>query len=481
MEHDGLLFDVTGGGTAGLDWEWIPNRGETTTEWVGVNGMDPNVFRPRAMRWVSLVAILLSAVAGCERKDAQQRVEEKLAAHVDLELTDRTHHTPLRDELSRLRAASQLPAQLQQRQPDEGSEFDLTSISASLFDSPAQVERVHKSLDELWPTDGLEFPPSALEHALRITEKYEGQRQKLAGSVRQTQSQFRIAFDQGTAADVSWLDAVRLVARLEALGVARFVQAETPDQALDPLSDLARIAGKLEQSPSLVAHLMAVDIRREWIAGIRLVATHPAATARTHQLLFELVAADRRKGSHESLAWIGDRAAGMHAYEMVRAGEYLSLLSEEEYQALEERNETMDQALVVRRNVDEDETYYLETMRLLISKSEQPFHARRQWLNDWFTELDARSNQPKFPAVAADLLLVGITTAQQRLARGQARGDAWYLALAAINGHDLPEDPVLNAETGEPFAVAREDQRVEVWGLIDDDADLFPSLTRRPE
>lgn len=428
---------------------------------------------------VCWLALSTSLLTGCSPKPTETAVEEQLKSYIDLKLTERTHLTPLSDELSRIRAQSQLPSQLQERQPPAGSEDDLTSVAEKLFASNAQVNGLHRSLDELWPADGLEFPPSALEHAQRVTQKYQPQREQMAAAVRRADSRFRIAFDQGTAADVNWLETVRLVARLESLRIAAAVYEEKPDQSLEPLASLVRLASKLEASPSLVTHLVAVDIRRYQIAGIRLVATAESSTQRTHQLLFELMAADRRKAADESLVWIGDRALGLHAYEMVRSGEYLSLLSEEDYQALVDKNETTDQALVVRRNVDDDELFFLETMSLMIEQSKLPFYRRKERMDEWFTQLDERATQPKFPTVAADILLVGVTTGQQRLARGVARRDAWLLALASVTNQTLSSDPLMNAETGEPLVVSDDGSRVEVWGLVEEDSDLFPSVTRR--
>ena len=169
----------------------------------------------------------------------------------------------------------------------------------------------------------------------------------------------------------------------------------------------------------------------------------------------------------------------MHAYEMVRAGEYLSLLTREEYDRLEERNETMDHALVVRRNVDDDELWYLETMRELIARCETPYFERRKWLDERFESLDAVRDAPRFPSVAADLLLIGITTAQQRLARGRARRDAWYLALAAAVDRPLTDGPTVNPETGTAYEVRIDGDRIEVLGLAEEDSDLTPILVRR--
>ena len=389
----------------------------------------------------------------------------------------------LQNELARIRAERGLPWQILERQPPAGGPDDLTAAALGAFNSVAEIDRLHRSLDEMWPYEALDFPPVSLEHARRLIARYRPASDLFLMRLRQPTGEFRVGLDQGIVEDTSWVSAALLIARIEVLEAIRAVQEGVPDKSIEPLSDLARLVLRMERCPSLVAHLAAVDIRRWIVCGMRAAAMSDQANRNTHQLLFELSSADRRERQDGRLAWIGDRAAGMHAYEMVRAGEFLSLLSDEEYQALSDRRETMDHALVVRRNVDQDQTYFLKTMRELIERTPQPYYERRVWLDETFEALDRDRAAPRFPSVAADLLLIGITTAQQRLARGTARSDAWHLALAAAIEQPLTEPPTVNVETGEAFevlidGVLIDGVRIEVRGLHEDDYDLLPILVR---
>ena len=425
-----------------------------------------------------LLAGLLGFALGCRPNDESAR--ESISGFGELELTQRTSDSKLQEELARIQGSGGFPLQLQQRQPRAGSEGDLTALCQTAFPSTERILSIDRAFEAVWPESGLRFTDVGLEHARRLAEPHQRLREVVMSRILQDESGFCIAFDQGMSAPTLWLDTVGLVARLEAIELASSVHQGHPDDALESLADLTRLAEKLEGSASLVAHLKAVDVRRWVIEGIQMIANSSQATQATHRTLYEMVTRDREKEDDESLAWIGDRAMGLHTYEMVRAGEYLSLLSDDEIAALEERNEKMDKALVVRRNVDHDELFYLDTMRLLISGSSKPYHARRAEVDAWFESLDQRAEEPRYPAVAAELLLVGVSTAQQRLARGRARRDAWWLALAEATGNS-PSEPVLNAETGVPFVVTREAERLEVSGLVEADVELQPVLTLRAE
>jgi len=75
-------------------------------------------------------------------------------------------------------------------------------------------------------------------------------------------------------------------------------------------------------------------------------------------------------------AWIGDRALGMWVYEVVRAGKLMDILTPEELQRFSDEGILADLPERVRQTVNEDELYYLETMRKIIAGCDQPFYTR---------------------------------------------------------------------------------------------------------
>ena len=76
-------------------------------------------------------------------------------------------------------------------------------------------------------------------------------------------------------------------------------------------------------------------------------------------------------------AWIGDRAQGLHTYELIRDGYLTSLLSRSELALLNEDRQFNAFLRATTENVDADELFYLRTMRRIIQECAQPFFHRK--------------------------------------------------------------------------------------------------------
>ena len=159
---------------------------------------------------------------------------------------------------------------------------------------------------------------------------------------------------------------------------------------------------------------------------------------------------------------------------MYKRQEYLSLLTDDEITVLDARRERFDRALVVTRNIDVDELYYLDTMRQVMEMSAVPFYERNETWNERFTMLDEKRNQPEFPRVAADMMFAAFTTAQQRIARDRSRCDAWRMALQ--QSLELPVNEAIHQVTGTPLSFDNELGVIRVIGLEPEDRDLNPVL-----
>ena len=172
--------------------------------------------------------------------------------------------------------------------------------------------------------------------------------------------------------------------------------------------------------------------------------------------------------------WNRKRWTG-HALRALRhGGEYLSLLTDDEITVLDARRERFDRALVVTRNIDVDELYYLDTMRQVMEMSAVPFYERNETWNERFTMLDEKRNQPEFPRVAADMMFAAFTTAQQRIARARSRCAAWRMALQ--QSLELPVNEAIHQVTGTPLSFDNELGVIRVIGLEPEDRDLNPVL-----
>lgn len=424
-----------------------------------------------------MVATTLTAFigSGCRRETPEERVLSQLGDYAELNRTLKTQNEQLQKELSRIQSERGFPLQLQQVEDEIAPSMDLSSLFYSTFDSDWQIESLDKSLAERWPPANLEFG-AKLDEVRAIARNHQTRRKTLRAALRRPSARFKIDFTQGVAADTRWLDVALILARLEAIDIADRIEQGKSNEAIDSLATIFRLAVKLGKTPLLTSRLMAVDVRRIGIEGVRKVASSGEVTVQTRTLLLGLIQDQLSLWPDEKVAWIGDRAIGLHVFEMVRGGEYSTLLPPEELQELDSQGELVDRVHVVQMNVDEDELYYLETMREVLSLCQKPYYQRQKAWDARFRQLETARDAPGFPRVAADYMLPAFLMAQQRMSRDRTRCEVWRMALQESLGQPVSRVG-FNGVTGEPIQLKMQDLgAITVLGLESVDAELSPVL-----
>jgi hypothetical protein len=160
--------------------------------------------------------------------------------------------------------------------------------------------------------------------------------------------------------------------------------------------------------------------------------------------------------------WIGDRATGLHTYELIRNGYLLSLLTQEEIREFDEQVGMKKLASIVRENIDGDELFYLQAMRELIDACRQPFPKRENVFRQLDHDLNVLRSSKSYPFIADQLLLVHIESTQRLQAADRARCEAWRLALQLALGREPVAGENLNPLTGLPFVVEMTAEQVVV-------------------
>ena len=416
---------------------------------------------------------LACGIAGCRRTTVEEEVKAEFTSHVDLVLTLASQDPSVQAEMSRITAEGGLPRQMQEAEDQLAANEDLSAAFFDVFDSDWQLQSLQESLVKIWPAGDLDFG-DALPRARKLIAEHQDRRRILREGLRSPNTRFRLDFTQGFGSDLRWLTATDVLARMEAIEIDNAVSNQQPEQAIESLDIMFRLARKLDEAPQLIPRLQSVEIRRLALKGIQRVASSASATETTREYLLGMLERQLALWVDEAQAWKGDRAIGMHVYEMVRDGGYLSLLTDQELNELDARRERIDRAYVVLRNIDIDELYFLETMRLAIEMSRVPFYERLKIWNERFETLDEWRGGHKFPRVAADMMFQAFTTAQQRIGRDRARCEAWRMALQKSLGR--PVDEAIHSVPGEPFLFADELGVVRLLGLEEEDIDLEPVL-----
>jgi hypothetical protein len=257
------------------------------------------------------------------------------------------------------------------------------------------------------------------------------------------------------------IDVVWACSRLEALAAAEALAAGNPATAVDCLGRILRLAGCLAAERRPTTRLEAAYIRTEALAILEAIAVHSRTGAQLLARLHAMVRDSLEAWTDDSQAWIGDRALGMWVYEAARAGRVLDILTPDEIRRFSMEDVLSELPERVKRSVDEDELYYLQSMRTIIDGCARPYYARAHLFETIREELHAQRNAPEFPFVAGRMLLVDVEKGHKVQARDRANWEAAALALATTCGKPLPPYEI-SPLTGRRYEVVRQDGMVTV-------------------
>ncbi|MFZ5832061.1 MAG: hypothetical protein ACOY3P_18410 [Planctomycetota bacterium] len=415
--------------------------------------------RRLALRLLAL-ACLSAFVAGCGGSDPDADALKSLESFGRLPGLKASPNTALREEMARIDSELGLPEQLAQNSiaPSENA----ATILAQLF----APERLRRLLEESWtilPTKDFDFSPVRLQKAIAFRTLYEYERLKAREALERPECRFPVGYLSGYSS-LPFVDAVRLCVRLEAFHAAEQLAHDNVPQAIDALSVMLRLAALLGAEKLTLPRLEAAYARTEAYRVACAIVDHEKVTRANLEVLLSLILGQLEAWPPDADAWVGDRAMGMHAYELVRIGYVAVLLTPEELAEFERERTFGELATATRRTADSDELFYLRSMRRILESCKEPYYRRIPMFNELDQELARLKDTPEYPLVAARLLLADVCAGHEVQARDRANWEAWALGLSAALGKPAPPFAV-NPLTGEPYGVQPEKALVVVRGI----------------
>ena len=437
--------------------------------------------RRAGLAWLAAVLLGFWATGGCGGSAGDSPDELDPEHYGKLPGLSSTPLPGLRDELARIAEEGGTPELL-----SAGGVADEQNVAAGLKDlfESEKIGSILKEANEIYYPPrkaGFDFDPVRLERAVAFRKTYDPQRQRARIALRRPQCDFGIAHTAGQFADLSCVDMAWILSRLEAFQAAEQLQVGELDAAIQSLGYLLRLAQCLGAEKHMVARGQAAKMLSEALLLLDAIVRHPKVTRAHLEELFGLIEAQLAKWPDDADAWIGDRASGMHFYEMVRDGKLMALLLAEDIDRLGGAEVARDVPKAARRTVNEDELYYLRTMRKIIESCRQPYFRRAALFEAIRGDLQLKQGTSEFPLVAGHLLLPDIESVHLIQAEDRAICEAWSLALALATGKERPPYKI-NPRTGSPYKVLREDGRVEVSQIGPDGDDTrlaVPDLSGR--
>ncbi|MBX7166994.1 MAG: hypothetical protein K1X74_11740 [Pirellulales bacterium] len=406
-------------------------------------------------RWIGCFAIVACTICGgCgPRAEAQRYARLVVEQYGGLHGLETTPNPRLRAEFARVIREGGTPRLL--CRPGIPDAENAASVLAGLF----ELQHVDARLDEtaaLLPPGPLNLGPIDLARVESLLKRHAAVHRVWRTAWQRPQCEFGLLHTAGAFADVSFISQIRAGARLELLQGLVHADQDRLDKAIESIGYLFRAAAALAAERHVVARLEAAELRDETLRLVEHVVQHRAATSEQLGLLRDWLGKQLAAWTPDAEAWIGDRALGMHSYEVIRGGELLKLLTESDLALLAERRELEHFPQAALKQLDEDERFYLEAMRVLIGACRQPYFAREAAFKALQTRLTQLERTPQYPLVAARLLLPGIEEAQRLQARDRAACVAWHVTLAAaVAGAPVEPSPTdrLNPLSGQPWCV----------------------------
>ena len=405
---------------------------------------------------------LLSAV-GCGSKSTPKtnKEQDRWQRYSKLAGLSISHAPELRAERERLIQLQQTPDQLQSQHRGTGQ---AKVIEEWLKVFPKQTRgMILRRTAKLFPACLTDH--TLMQAAIKHRRRYDKKRTAIHQALRNPGFVLPILHDQGWLAQTQYLDVVLIAVRLEGLLAAEYLQRKQIDDAIRSLRTMWHWSDRLADQTHLISRLAAASMKKEILAVVSATANHPQATQISHTQLAEILELQIKNWPHDRRAWIGDQSDGLIAYELIRDGYLLSVLSDEEMKKMKNGPGIKSWVTSISRSIDTDQSFYLAAMTKVIKACDQPYYARQTVLTQIEQELTDLVGKKGYPFVAGQVLLTDLQIGQRHQAADRARCEAWALALGRISNRPTI-GITTNPLTGKPFEVkhARGRLTVTVFG-----------------
>jgi hypothetical protein len=249
------------------------------------------------------------------------------------------------------------------------------------------------------------------------------------------------------------------LARAELLEAASQASQNNMSEAVTAAAYALAYADQLNQAPSLAARNAAVAIREETFVTLRALMRHPQFSGDSQRTLETVLQQTVQAWPSDAELWKADRAFGLHFLEVIRSGNFASVLTREEYDAMMASGEFGMLQSKIMRSLTMDQAFYLDAMRDVVESSEKPYHERAAGLFAISDALNQAESSGSFPTISGEFLLSEIHARSAEFSKDKTRTIIWLTALQAANGHPPAAMPISDF-SGKPIVIQEEPGRV---------------------
>ena len=425
-------------------------------------------------RYLSLAICVTTLAAGCGSET--QRGPLDAASYAALPGMKSSHHAQLRDELARLVAERGTPLLLSTVVPGDqattpsstgpaGSAQANAAVALRQIFPPDRIESIAGELDRMVPEALFPIDSVRLRSASAFRRTYEQHRLQYRQALDRPTCNFQLDHRQGLLGEIWFLEVLRLGNALESIWAAESVADGRLEQAVESLAYMLHATRWLAAESHLTTRLQATQLRQEALLVLEAICQHPDADRETQSHLLDLLQEQLAAWPEDSRAWIGERAQGLHAYEIIRDGYILSLFKFSEIERLRAEIQLTERLQVLPETIDNDQWFYARAMRRVIESCTLPYVERQQVIREINAELDELRETPRYPWIADRLLLGDLQLVHDLLAQDRALVEAWALALA-VTTQRKPGVGKINPLTGHPWLARQKPTYVIVDDVV---------------
>ncbi|MBI1248086.1 hypothetical protein GC197_09620 [bacterium] len=412
---------------------------------------------------VPLVATMAVALlAGCGQQSstdpygANSTVEDFSELRLSLTVND----PRVKNELERLQAEQSLPLQVAQAYRDRTDEATEQQVARFLEGrNPSHIDEALTESDRFW---NLNSPGRELlieSQGREFLKDWNVARTAARNVLLQPKARFPIQLEAGCFADPTWTGTMHCLARAELLEAADQASGDNLSEAVTAVAYALAYADQLNQVPMLAARNAAAAIREEAFITIRGLLKHPKMSASQLRTLETVLQQTIQAWPDDTELWKADRAYGLHFLEVVRSGNFASLLTREEYNAMKESGELDMLQTRIMRQLTMDQAFYLDAMKSIVETANRPYYDRVAGLNAIVDALNVAKDADQFPVISGDFLLGDMLAQHAKLSKDKSRTMIWLAALQTVNGHPPQEMPNVDF-SGKPIEIEEQPNQI---------------------
>ncbi|UUO05389.1 hypothetical protein M4951_18655 [Blastopirellula sp. J2-11] len=424
-----------------------------------------------------LLCLTAALVAGCGGKPMVHD-PNKPSDYGRLTLTRQVNHPELTRLIDPIVGEEKTPQGLEAALTT-GLDPENNGVAALMKIYPGPIaDQMVDSTDAWLPSQDFQFPPLMLEKIHAYVVRHQDKIVRGRAALQMPQWKYFWQPTAGYMAEVHFVECTRVAARLEILSAAVALADQDLDAAAEHIAFALEFASRLGQVNHVYARRIAAELREAAFPAAAAVGAQADVNRNQLSTIAKTLTSHVAAWPNDADAWIADRACGLHQYELIRDGQFLSTLPRDEYQKLKDENELDATVRAVSRNLNYDEVVYLKQMRVIIEGCRLPFYQRAEMLSQLHAQLTAFEGTNDYPTVAAKWLLVDVSKQQRIAARDKALSTAWSLALQLALGAEPPEPTPMNTLTGAPYQIRIEPRRVVVAAVDGSGEDEIIALPR---